>query len=157
MIQRIQTLFLALAALLNAAGLFLPLWSAGSADNEQIIHGLSVSQGETSMMFMDHSDGVMMAAHTAFVVLSIVGTIWLMVVIFQFNNRPKQMRWAFMGMLAICLEILALVLLTMKVQAEESGPEYGWAAPLLALVLTWLAARRIKKDEDLVRSVDRIR
>lgn len=157
MIQRIQTLFLILAILLNVAGLFLPLWSGGTGDTVQTVTGLSVEESAESVMFMDHAQSTMMTAHTAFVVLAIISSVWLLVVVFQFNDRPKQMRWTFVGMLMICVQILALVLLTMQIKAAEAGPEFGGLAPVLALVFAWLAARRIKKDEDLVRSVDRIR
>ncbi len=157
MIQRIQTLFLVLAVLLNVAGLFLPLWSGGTGEMAQTVSGLSVEEAGESVMFMDHQQSTMMTAHTAFVVLAIISSVWLLVVIFQFNNRLKQMRWTFVGMLMICVQILALVLLTMQIKAADAGPEYGGLAPVLALVCAWMAARQIKKDEDLVRSVDRIR
>lgn len=157
MIQRIQTLFLVLAVLLNVAGLFLPLWSGGTGEMAQTVSGLSVEEAGESVLFLDHQQSTMMTAHTAFVVLGIISSVWLLVVIFQFNNRQKQMRWTFVGMLMICVQILALVLLTMQIKAADAGPEYGGLAPVLALVFAWMAARQIKKDEDLVRSVDRIR
>lgn len=157
MIQRIQTLFLILAVLFNVAGLFLPLWSGGSGEMTQTVSGLSVEEAGESVVFMDHQQSTMMTAHTAFVALAIISSIWLLVVIFQFNNRQKQMRWTFVGMLMICVQILALVLLTMQIKADDAGPEFGGIAPVLALVFAWMAARKIKKDEELVRSVDRIR
>lgn len=157
MIQRIQSLFLVLAVLLNVAGLFLPLWSGGTGEMAQTVSGLSVEESGESVMFMDHQQSTMTTAHTAFVVLAVTSSVWLLIVIFQFNNRQKQMRWTFVGMLLICVQILALVLLTMQIKAANAGPEYGGLAPVLALVFAWMAARQIKKDEDLVRSVDRIR
>lgn len=157
MIQRIQTLFLVLAVLLNVAGLFLPLWSGGTGEMAQTVSGLSVEEAGESVLFLDHQQSTIMTAHTAFVALAIISSVWLLLVIFQFNNRQKQMRWTFVGMLMICVQILALVLLTMQIKAADAGPEYGGLAPVLALVFAWMAARQIKKDEDLVRSVDRIR
>lgn len=157
MIQRIQTLFLILAVVLNLSGLFLPLWSGVTGDMAQTVSGMSIEQNEVSVMFSEHEQGAKMGAHTAYVALTIISSVWLLLVIFQFNNRQKQMRWTFLGMLMICVEILALVWLTMQVQAAEAGPEAGGLAPVLALVFAWLAARRIKKDDDLVKSVDRIR
>lgn len=157
MIQRIQTLFLILAVVLNLSGLFLPLWSGGTGDMAQTVSGLSIEQNEQAIMFSEHEEGSKMGAHTAYVALTIASSLWLLLVIFQFHDRQKQMRWTFLGMLMMCLEILALVWLTMQVQAAEAGPEIGGIAPVLALVLAWLAARRIKKDDDLVKSVDRIR
>lgn len=157
MIQRIQTLFLVLTVLLNVAGLFLPLWSGGTGEMAQTVSGLSVEEAGESVLFLDHQQSTMMTAHTGFVALAIISSVWLLLVIFQFNNRQKQMRWTFVGMLMICVQILALVLLTMQIKAADAGPEYGGLAPVLALVFAWMAARQIKKDEDLVRSVDRIR
>lgn len=157
MIQRIQTIFLILAVVLNLSGLFLPLWSGGTGDMMQTVSGMSIEQNGEAVMFSDHEQGTKMGAHTGYVALTILSSLWLVLVIFQFNDRSKQMRWTFLGMLMICVEILALVWLTMQVQAAEAGPEFGGLAPVLALIFAWMAARRIKKDDDLVKSVDRIR
>lgn len=157
MIQRVQSLLLLLAALINLAGLFLPLWSAGAEGHAMEVAGMRLHHSEAEVMFFDHANSTQLIAHTGYVALTAVAAIWLLLVIFQFRNRNKQVRQTYLGMLLLCLEILALVWLTLQLPAEPAGPEWGALTPVVALVLTWLAARQIRKDEELVRSVDRIR
>ncbi|MDP5170091.1 MAG: DUF4293 domain-containing protein [Bacteroidia bacterium] len=157
MIQRIQTVFLILAIACNVASLFLPLWSGGIGDMTETVQGLSVEHQGQRVLFMEHDATSKTIAHTGYVALVALSSIWLLLVIFQYSNRVRQVTRTYLGMLMICLEILALVWLTMQAQGAEAGPEVGGLAPILALVFAWLAARAINKDEALVKSADRFR
>lgn len=60
------------------------------------------------------------------------------------------------------MEILALVLLTQQgpeylSASAASTPGYGMIFPIVAVFLVFLGIRGIRKDEEKVRSVDRIR
>lgn len=157
MIQRIQSVFLALAALLNLSSLFLPLWKAGAAPEEVTISGMRIETATSINMFSAHPETGTLVAHSAMVLLTVLASAWLIWVIFQFRQRVRQLRFAYIGILMLCVQILALVWLTLQFPSDPAGPLPGGAAPILALVLSWLAARGIRKDEELVRSVDRIR
>ncbi|MEM9023044.1 MAG: DUF4293 family protein, partial [Bacteroidota bacterium] len=85
------------------------------------------------------------------------------ITISQFKNRPLQIRLARLSML---LTLLLWVWFFLHADALASGlnpaepvANYGVSAilPLIALILLFLAARAIRKDDELVRSVDRLR
>jgi len=80
----------------------------------------------------------------------------------NYNNRVKQMKISFVNSLLI--GILFVLMYYQITEAEKLMPhplygEYkiGFFLPLLALVFNIMAHIYIKRDEDLVRSSDRIR
>ncbi len=80
--------------------------------------------------------------------------------LFLFKNRVLQMRLCVFNMLLMIGILILMAWYIYYIKTELSAQVYYKAtllAPLLALVFTWLAFRNIRKDELLVRSVDRIR
>jgi hypothetical protein len=82
--------------------------------------------------------------------------------IFQYKNRMTQIKLGTLNSLLITGALVFLVYLTYKAQSEilpNILGEYqlGLFLPAVALVLNSIANRFIRKDEKLVRSVDRIR
>jgi hypothetical protein len=82
--------------------------------------------------------------------------------IFKYKNRLTQMKLGTLNSLLITGALVFLVYLTYKGQSNilpNILGEYkiGLFMPAIALVLNSLANRFIRKDEKLVRSVDRIR
>lgn len=135
MIQRIQTLYLILAVLVNIGFLFTPLFG----------HALA-----------DPAVWTCAALITA-VTISSALSIWS---IFQFANRKMQMVWVgrAMVMQTAALATALAILLTL------GGIGVFLLEELLSLFILvsasgfqFLAHRSIKKDDDLVRSMDRIR
>ena len=57
----------------------------------------------------------------------------------------------------ILLGVLIYHLLTLSGEAEVSEKGIGVLLPIIVIVLLVLANKAIKKDEDLVKSVDRLR
>jgi len=95
-------------------------------------------------------------------VLTILGAIVSLAAIFLYNNRPLQLRIAYIGIvLAVILPALALFLFFStgyKLDAANSiNDSAGIYIPVLSIILLALAARFIGKDEKLVRSSDRLR
>jgi hypothetical protein len=85
-----------------------------------------------------------------------------MVSIFQFVNRGRQMMINMINSLLMVALVSVIFLTTSGVNKEiaaESNGAYqiGFWAILAATVFNMLANRFIRKDELLVRSVDRIR
>ncbi len=146
MIQRIQTIFLVLAAAC-AFGLFgLPFaTSAVSAD--------------TTSLF---ADGIFnIHDHTALLALFCGAGGLALIAIFLFNNRKSQL---LLGRLAIVADILGIVLVIYlmyqdgtQAGAAEVQEQLGVGLPILFLVFAFLALRNISKDEKLVKSMDRLR
>lgn len=165
MIQRIQSLFLLIAILLNIGALLLPTWHFMSGAQSEVITGLSVTSEfsgteEMNEMFFEHKDSSRTLAHSLFFGFNILVTLGLLVVIFQFNNRPRQVKLAYMGIVLILLQLLAIVWFTnqgptgIAGSADQGLPHVGFALPIAAVAFVWLAIRRIQADEALVRSID---
>ncbi|TVQ11586.1 MAG: DUF4293 family protein [Balneolaceae bacterium] len=135
MIQRIQTIFLTLALLLNIAFFFTPLF-------ERVLE--------------DPSGWFRSAILTAVGLAAILTA----ASIFMYKNRIRQMRWVKNAMI---FQILASgtgvgVFFTLgRIGAHLTGEAAGLAFLILAVLFQLLANASIKKDERLVKSIDRIR
>jgi len=82
--------------------------------------------------------------------------------IFQYKNRTTQIKFgalnAFMMMLFIAISTFLIYQGESRIGMDSRGTfKPGYFLPLAGMILNSLANRFIKKDEDLVRSVDRIR
>ncbi len=89
----------------------------------------------------------------------IASAIISLIIIFLFRNRKLQF---VLGRLNILLNIILLgvfVYLALNISGEASVSEKGIGRiiPLISIVLLVLANKAIKKDEELVKSVDRLR
>ncbi|MFZ1526878.1 MAG: DUF4293 domain-containing protein, partial [Saprospiraceae bacterium] len=94
--------------------------------------------------------------------LSVLGCLVSIIAIFLFNNRVLQMRLSYVvTVVSILLPLLAMLLIynegTITNKANQINDEIGIYLPLIGLIFSILAARYIKKDEDTVRSMDRLR
>ena len=162
MLQRIQSIYLALAAIFLVLGLFLPLWEVAGAEQSETLSGLSVAAAEQEVQFYAHDTTLENILHSILVGVSGITALFLLYVIFQFNDRKRQMRLAGIAIVLTIANVVALVVLTTQgpeiiSSADIGRPAYGFAFPVLALLLTWLGLRGIRKDDDLVKSMDRIR
>lgn len=172
MIQRIQTVFLLLALLANPVVLFLPL---GAATNDASMEGLNVEltgstihktgvDEETAQLVdetLSFSDDTMLMVHTILVVLV---SVYLLVLIFLYSDRPRQIRLGYVGIVLVMVQIVISALLFMQLPEMSGGGDqirhdigFGLFVPVVTLLLTYLAIRRIQKDENMVRNMDRIR
>ena len=136
MIQRIQSIYLFLAALV-AAGLHFAIPVYGTTDGAPVYA-------------VDHVELVAMFFGSA--LLSLIA-------IFLFKNRKLQF---VLGRLNIILNFILLGVLVYQSQLLSGGaaaPEkgIGMLIPLISIVFIALANKAIKRDEDLVKSVDRLR
>lgn len=136
MIQRRQSLYLLLVVILNALLLsIIPLWK--QEDGEWVF----------ASDFMESMIAVI--ASLAFALFSI----------FLFKNRKLQF---VLGRLNILINFFAIgffvyTALNLPGEFEISEKGIGGLIPLVSIVFLALANKAIKKDEDLVKSVDRFR
>ncbi|MDR0686390.1 MAG: DUF4293 domain-containing protein [Dysgonamonadaceae bacterium] len=129
MIQRIQSLYLIIAALLTGV-MFTP--ATGLADNLQLLWRIPIYAGWG------------------------LSVIFSLLAVFQFKNRNKQVKSCIVSLLAIACSYA--VLIWRSTQTEEQTPYNPLIAlPLIAFLLIIMAIAAIKKDEKLVRSADRLR
>ncbi|MDH7911300.1 DUF4293 domain-containing protein [Winogradskyella sp. SYSU M77433] len=136
MIQRIQTLYLILAAGISAGLIF-------------VFHLWTNSEG-TKVFAVDNYTYLGMFLGSA--LLSIIS-------IFRFKNRKSQF---VLGRLNIILNFILLgvfVYQSLNLSGETNVSEKGIGIllPIFSIVCLALANKAIKKDEDLVKSVDRLR
>ena len=139
MIQRIQTIYLLLATIAGVALIFIPFGidtSAGNATNAVLL---------VKNMLTD------LIAVSAVAVVSFIS-------IFLFKNRQAQMK---LVLLAILLSLGLIALFAYGLTTHVGWPNYGFKLgailPLFMLIFNILAYAGIKSDENLVRSMDRLR
>ncbi len=136
MLQRIQTIYLLLAAGVSSGLIFVfHLWIT----NDDI------------MVFA--KDNVL------FLALFLGSAILSLASIFMYKNRKSQFM---LGRLNIILNFILLgffVYQSLSVSGETVVSEkgIGMLIPIVSIVFLALANKAIKKDEDLVKSVDRLR
>lgn len=136
MIQRIQSIYLLLAFTITGALPFVfHLWKL---ENDQVIYFMS-----------DMKYTALFGLSTALSLVSLL----------TFKKRQQQF---VMNRLNIVLNLILLGLFvyrTLTVSGETTVSEkgIGMFLPILAIFLLVLANKAIKKDEDLVKSVDRLR
>ena len=135
MIQRIQTVYLSLAVLINLVLFFTSIYRHAVNDPSAWI-------GTSFAIFL-----------TAAMVLSLVS-------IFLFGNRITQLKWikAATYFQIAALGIAVAILFTMGGFGRFLWKEVVSVGLLvISLGFLWLAGSRIKKDQELVDSMDRIR
>jgi hypothetical protein len=91
--------------------------------------------------------------------LFFISAILTFITIFLFKNRKLQF---VIGRLTILINFILLGILifysqNLSGEMEVSEKGIGLLIPIFAIVLVVLANRAIKKDEELVKSVDRLR
>lgn len=137
MIQRIQTVYLILTFLITGVLLFfIPLWT--------------LNNGKPFYFMQDQFYTILLGLSTMLTIISII----------SYKKRQNQF---VMGRLNIILNLILLGLFVYRslnlsgetLAVSEKG--IGMFLPIVAIVLLVLANKAIKKDEDLVKSVDRLR
>lgn len=135
MIQRLQTVFLALASILNLSAYFTAIYEKAMSDPQ-----LWIGIGLASSLLIA-------------IILNVLS-------IFLYNNRKNQLFWVKRSAL---FQIIGLGFCVGVLFSLGGIGTYLWDEALgtgfvfLGLIFQILALRFIKKDEELVRSMDRIR
>ncbi len=147
MIQRIQTVYIFIAAVLT--GLLLQLDFAELAVNGElyVFNAMGITSGDQIVF-------------NGLPVMAFIGLITLLhiVVIFMYKRRIRQIRFlAFTFILLLGLLGIFFYFIYAGFQNAEVAYKIPMIFPLIAAILDYLAIRAIGKDEALVRSLDRIR
>jgi len=142
MIQRIQSVWLLLAALTSGALFISPLYRYDTAGGEQLL--------QTTGFY-------------PLLIIAAIMTLLPLAAIFMYKERKRQ-RGMVIGALFACLGFLGVMWMkTSNIQKEIPAPTGGQYAipgallPAVAIIFLMLAIRGINKDEKLVRSMDRLR
>jgi peptidoglycan/LPS O-acetylase OafA/YrhL len=136
MIQRIQTIYLLLVALVYG---LLPFW----------------------VYLWSDANGTEIYARNEIVVLVLFmgSAVLSLIALLQFKNRKNQFVLNRLNMILSLFLLGFFVYRSLNLSGEISVSEkgIGMLIPVFSIVLLVLANRAIKKDEDLVKSVDRLR
>ncbi|HBI40243.1 MAG TPA: DUF4293 domain-containing protein, partial [Tenacibaculum sp.] len=92
-------------------------------------------------------------------VLFLASTLITCITIFLFKNRKKQILLCQISILINLFLLGLLIYLSLVLSGEfnSSKKDIEVFIPLFVILLLYLAKKAIKKDEDLVKSVDRLR
>lgn len=150
MIQRIQTLFLLGVTIISALLLFLPF-----------VEYTSVEHGKFSISLMPVNNPKVNYTFFLPVVLNFLNLLFSIFVILQYKRRVVQIKLASL-LMAFNSIMLGTMLLFDFISIGE-GKTYtkiylfGSYLPIISIFFSFMAIRFIKKDEELVRSADRLR
>lgn len=158
MIQRKQTLFLALAALCVALMFVFAIgtYSLPAQATEVAFGVMGTTVGGQEALFAP-KPLVPLGAVAGLAVLMLLATI------FFYKDRKRQLRFANFCYMVLLALFAAVFMSEHSMQAVidekrgSGGVGVGYFLPLVALVFTFLAVRGIKADEELVKSADRLR
>ncbi|MCF6212770.1 MAG: DUF4293 domain-containing protein [Flavobacteriaceae bacterium] len=144
MIQRIQSLYLLAVVLLNGALVFVfPLWKYKSAQTFYAFQGFK-------------NDSVLLVSlSVAFIAIAVLAAISLV----MYKKRKSQFMLNRLGIVInlYLLGVLLYYLLNLSGEALVSEKGIGALIPIVTSVLLVFANKAIRKDEALVKSVDRLR
>lgn len=144
MLQRIQTLYLLLAAIFSGGLIFiLKLWKTVESTSFYVMDSFGSNNG--LLIFMSS--------------LFFISAVSSFCTIFLYKNRQLQF---VIGRLIILINFILLGIivyfsqnLSGEIKVSEKG--IGLLIPICSIVLVVLANRAIKRDDELVKSVDRLR
>jgi len=146
MIQRIQTIFLLLAAGALGSLFALPFATTPEVEAEGIF--------TDSVFDLYDNNGLLLLVG--------LGILSALLSLISFKNRIRQVRLGYFGMVvSMLIPIVAFLYFTSQInkmdELQHTADALGIIAPFVALILFLAANHYIKKDEKLVRSMDRLR
>ena len=136
MIQRIQSLYLLGASICALLSFKFPFYSGQKKIN-----------AEQKYLTASDNFGILL--------LTIVLAVGILAIIFLYKNRKKQIKYT---LVALVVSIITVVIYFFAKKDFVSGTySFGAILPVAIPVLLGLAAWNIRKDEKLVKSLDRLR
>ena len=148
MIQRIQSVWLLLAALVMSGVFYFDVYHiASSTSDPQFVNATNIKNNFLAMALAGGS-----------IILSLVA-------IFLFKNRKMQLNLTWLNIL-LCIGLLFWLFVGLNNTVwSEAGVQSGIRGmlgvamflPLIAVFLLIFALRGIRKDEKLIKSLDRLR
>lgn len=148
MIQRKQTLFLLAVSIISAILIFTPFQYLNINDKLEAI-----------CLMPGCSPEIINSNIYAPMLLNLLSLVLSLIIIFQYKKRVLQYKLS--NLLALInVFIIGLFFLLSYVKDVVSGTisfSFGAFLPSISVIFAFLASHFIKKDEELVRSADRIR
>lgn len=156
MLQRVQSVYLFLVFLFAALFAVLPLGHFPAGSPDMPLRLISIHD------FFAPIDGTGIGWMGALLILLFAIAILITVYMtFQYKKRLFQIKLGKMNIMvhAVMILITFFFLDSIRNQLDATGFSYGAAVffPVISLIFILLANKAIRKDEELVRSADRLR
>ena len=152
MLQRIQTVYLLIVALLMVGVLFLPLAALQSAGAAYLFDAAGVRT-------LAEQPELVYPTWALFGLTAVIALIAL-ITVFLYKKRVLQIRLSVFNAILMVgfYALFGFFVYTFKNSTEVAlTVKIALSFPLIALILNYLAIRNIGADEVLVRSLDRLR
>jgi hypothetical protein len=144
MIQRIQSLYLLVSSLISGGLIFLfSFWTDNNSNSIKILDTLNSDSILIKTIGISFFASALLSLYTIFV----------------FKDRKKQFVLGRINILINFYLLGVLLFQSLNVPGELASSEKGIGifTPVIVVILLVMANKAIKKDEDLVKSVDRLR
>lgn len=153
--QRVQTLYLAIAIIINLVTFTLNI---AEFQIEEQLHEFSIYG------LLDKSGESLLYSTTTLSVINLLSVLISLVVIFMFKKRQLQIKLSQLNLFVQVILVAAIFFMLDAAASQfqldtEIHLNYGMGilTSILPMVFIYLAIRAIKKDEALIRAADRIR
>jgi peptidoglycan/LPS O-acetylase OafA/YrhL len=145
MIQRIQSVWLLIAALINSGLFYFDLY-----------RGHIITNGVDMLVHLRVND------HFPSLLLALVIVLLPFIAIFLFKNRKQQRGLAMLSIVAVIGFIALMVMRVGNFNNQSPAPTnctywIGAVLPIISIIFIIMAMNGIRKDEKLVKSLDRLR
>jgi len=160
MIQRIQSVFLVLVVASLIAFMFSPVWAKQNKET-----GETHKQYSYYVEKLTDSEATINKIYIPYFIpgaLALVAAFLTVISLLSYKKRKKQIVISSINSLLMGTTLILSAWWASKAEANvltgtSSGYQYGLFLPAIALIFNSLAIRFIRKDEKLVRSMDRLR
>ncbi|WEK19916.1 MAG: DUF4293 domain-containing protein [Candidatus Pedobacter colombiensis] len=154
MIQRVQSIWLLLASFTLICLFFIPLITKSVNNTEYLLY----IDGHQPLIKGASAESIVVTPIGAMIINGIAVLLCL-TCIFQFKNRVMQKRLIMINMVLIITTAILSALNASLLPGGIAGSSLhiGSSLFILALLFCMLAIRGIRKDEQLLRSADRLR
>ncbi|KPK79137.1 MAG: hypothetical protein AMS27_18305 [Bacteroides sp. SM23_62_1] len=153
MIQRIQTLYLLFALILTVLLFFSPIIEILTDNNQLLVF-------KSSGLYEAESDEIIIKTVPVTILLAVVVFLYF-IAILLYKRRVLQARICMLTILLLAglagLLIYYLTFVFRKIDTTGSSFQLAALYPVICIILTYLAYRGIRKDEQIVRSIEKIR
>lgn len=167
MLQRIQTIFMIIAAVSMVLVLFFPVWEKSDEDFEDTKREYAI-MNSFELRYEQHdtdSKEIELLGTQSTILISIGAVVSALVMLWsitQYKNRMTQVKLNALFSLLSAGTFVGIYVYISKANALFDPTVFGqfligFYLPIVAMFNNFLANRFIRKDEKLVRSMDRLR